>query len=248
MLTEHTEGGYAYIPSLAFASAGVVALPGKSIVRAAFAEPLPLEQAFSAVERHLDAVGRPLVSLCGFELRMPRVLEFGAFQAFNARYKEQLERWGLLRHGAPPSTRTNVVPVAGVAADSMHAFSYTVGEPGAASAFIISGIPEIPAGGRYPDDILLRGERAEKARLEKLRCAVDAVQSFVRQIGASWTSAASVRLYATWPAGSALRARLAEDGIDPHHGIIWYDADPPVPEIELEIDVRRHGTDLTLAT
>ena len=42
MPIEHLKGGYAYVPALPFASAGVVALPGMSLARAVFAEPRPL--------------------------------------------------------------------------------------------------------------------------------------------------------------------------------------------------------------
>jgi hypothetical protein len=40
MFIENLKGGYAYIPALPFASAGVVALAGMSFARAVFAEPL----------------------------------------------------------------------------------------------------------------------------------------------------------------------------------------------------------------
>ena len=51
-------GGYRYIPAVFQYSGGVAAEPGFEIERARFFRPLPLAQAFQAVESHLLAIGR----------------------------------------------------------------------------------------------------------------------------------------------------------------------------------------------
>jgi len=243
MLIENHAGGYAYIPSLGFASAGVVSLPGMTIVHALFREPLPLRQGFEAVRRHMDLVGRPLVALCGFELRMPAVLDWTGFDMFNAPYVAQLESWGLLRDGAPPLTRTNVVPTSNsLQEDAVAAFSYTIQTPDDPKAFIISGAPEMIAGAAPPDNIYRRGETSEAALIDKTRCATAAVRERIDELGTVWDNACAVRLYSRWPLALPLQRQvLAEAGLNPTHGVIWLDTEPPVFELELEIDVRRYA-------
>jgi hypothetical protein len=43
------------------------------------------------------------------------------------------------------------------------------------------------------------------------------------------------------------REVLSERGIVPVHGITWHDAAPPIDLLELEIDVRRYGQEITVA-
>jgi hypothetical protein len=246
-LIEHPTGGYAYIPSLAFASAGVVARPGAMITRAVFADPPPLEDAFALVKAHLAKVGRPVEAVCGFELRMPGSLPWPEFEAFNDGFVGRLADLGLLRDGAPTTTRTNIAPVARIGHDAMLAFSYTVpSEAAGARAFIVSGTPEMVLGGPYPDSILRPGETSDDALEEKTAAVIAAVHGTIATLGAKWDAAASVRLYARHPLTATASRLLAAAGIVPHDGIVWYEADPPVPDLELEIDVRRYATERVL--
>jgi hypothetical protein len=251
MPVEHTEGGYAYLPSLGFASAGVVSLPGSTIVRAAFAGPVALEAGFELLEQHLVRAGRPIAALCGVEVRMPAVLPWPEFEDFNQRYLAPLERWGLLRDGAPPLTRTNVVPGPHVpAGGAVAAFTYTApGGDEAGPGFTISGTPEIPAGGAYPADVLLPGDTSEAALRRKTVCAVDAVATRIGELGTVWDASCDVHLYTRFPVIEGLGREAIEQGLGvrPAHGVIWHDVDPPVPLLELEVDVRRYGRQLLLA-
>jgi hypothetical protein len=65
------DGGYRYIPGVFQYSAGVTAADGFSIERARFGEPIPLADAFSAIEVHLGRIGCPLAAFCACELRSP---------------------------------------------------------------------------------------------------------------------------------------------------------------------------------
>ena len=56
------EGGFPY-------SAGVIATPGVSFVRAHFARGVGMSQGFEAIAAHLRKVDRPLTSLCDVPLR-----------------------------------------------------------------------------------------------------------------------------------------------------------------------------------
>jgi hypothetical protein len=251
MPIEHLKGGYAYVPALPFASAGVVALPGMSLARAVFAEPCPLHAGFAAVERHLKSEHRPLAALCGFEFRMPKVLSPEGFLAFNARYLTQLKAWDLAKDAPPTLARTNVVPIGtALSEDAVYAFSYTIEEREVSKAFVISGAPElIPGEGFSGFSILRRGETSEEALRDKTRCVVSNVRRVVDALGASWDAACSVHLYSHWPLERELRCAIDAElgGVTPAHGIICHNTNPPVFQLELEVDVRRYRRELTLA-
>lgn len=249
MPVENERGGYAYDPGLRFASNGVVALPGLTIERATLTAPLPFADGFAAIERHLDAIGRPLDALCGVELRLPATLPLDGFVAFNDRYLAQLDGWSLLRDGTSPLTRTNVSPHVGAPEEpSVIAFSYTTPGELAAPAFVISGIAEMPLAANYPEGIVRRGETSEDALIEKARCVVEVVNGHIRTLGTTWDDGASVHLYSAYPIAFALsRQALAEIGVAPAHGIVWHDAAPPVTDLELEVDVRRYAGEVVAA-
>jgi hypothetical protein len=250
MPIEHLKGGYAYVPALPFASAGIVALPGMSLARAVFAEPRPLGAGFAAVERHLESVHRPLAALCGFEFRMPQVLSPEGFRAFNARYVTQLKAWDLVKDAPPTLSRTNVVPLGTpLSEDAVYAFSYTIEEAEVSKGFVVSGAPElIPGDGFSGFGILRRGETSEEALRDKTRCVVSNVRRVIDALGASWDTACSVHLYSRWPLERELRRAIGAElgGLTPAHGIICHDTNPPVFELELEVDVRRYRRELML--
>jgi hypothetical protein len=250
MPIENLKGGYAYVPALPFASAGVAALPGMSLERAVFAEPRPLDAGFAAVERHLESVHRPLTALCGFEFRIRQVLSLEGFLAFNASYLARLKAWDLVRNAPPPLARTNVVPRGtALSEDAVYAFSYTIEEREETTGFVVSGAPElIPGDGFSGFGILRRGETSEEALRDKTRCVVSNVRRVIDALGAHWDAACAVHLYSRWALEHELRRAIAAElgGVAPAHGIICHDADPPVSELELEVDVRRYRRELML--
>jgi hypothetical protein len=73
-------------------------------------EPVSVSTGLDLVRRELDRARRPLVALCGLELRLPKSLTMPQFEEFNGWYLERLGEWGLLRDGVPPLARTNVAP------------------------------------------------------------------------------------------------------------------------------------------
>ena len=123
-------GGYRYIKAVFQYSGGVAAEPGYEIERARFAKPLPLADAFAAVEAHLKALGRPTTAFAACELRSPEPFTDQGFYDFNKAYVITLERWGIYKGGdnpVNPVARTNVCPMYDKPAEPvMYAFSYTV--------------------------------------------------------------------------------------------------------------------------
>src|SRR5687768_16015708 len=126
-------GGYRYIKAVFQYSGGVAAEPGYAVERARFRKPLPLADAFGAVEAHLQALGRPTTAFAACELRSPAPFTDQGFYDFNKLYVTTLARWGLYTEGDPrlnPVARTNVCPMYDKPdGPSMYAFSYTVPAP-----------------------------------------------------------------------------------------------------------------------
>jgi hypothetical protein len=242
---EHERGGYAFVPGLGFASSGVVARPGVTIVRAILPRPVVLPEAYDVVERHLDHVGRPLSALCGFELRSPAVVGLDAFLSFNREYLAQLATWGLLNDQDSPLARTNVVPRTNPPlSPSLLGFSYTAEARTSSAAFVISGVAELPDGANYPRDIVRRGQVDSDALLEKATFIAQRLHTIAASLGVAWDATTSVHLYSQQPIALMVqREVLGRLGPAPAHGVTWHDAAPPLLELELELDLRRHGAE-----
>jgi hypothetical protein len=243
---ENAGGGYEFIPGAPFASNGVIASPGMTIQRGVFAEPILLPEGFEQVRRYLDRAGRPLEALCGFDLRLPTARTLPDFVAFNDEYLAQLDAWALLRDGSSPLARTNVAPVSGAPSrPAVLAFSYTVDSRSTDETFVVSGAAEVPDNATGPHDVVRLGEHTADALLEKLRFVVGVVADRVGALGAQWSNAVAVHLYAAHDlAFTLVREVLSERGIVPVHGITWHDAAPPIDILELEVDVRRYGREI----
>src|SRR5215212_1893216 len=137
-------GGYRYVKAVFQYSGGVAAEPGYELERARFMRPLPIEEAFGAVEAHLKGLGRPTTAFAQCELRSPAPFTDQGFYDFNKIYVTTLARWGIYKEGDPmmnPVARTNVCPMYDKpASPSMHAFSYTVPAPHAKrGSFVLVG-------------------------------------------------------------------------------------------------------------
>jgi hypothetical protein len=246
---ENAAGGYEFIPGAPFASNGVIASSGMTIERGVFAEPILLAEGFEAARRYLDRAGRPLEALCGFDLRLPTTRTLADFLAFNGEYLAQLDAWELLQDGSSPLARTNVAPVSGAPSQpAVLAFSYTVDSRLTGETFVVSGAAEVPDNAAGPQDVVRLGETTADALLEKLRFVVGAVADRVGALGTQWDNAVAVHFYTAHDlAFSLVREVLSERGIFPVHGITWHDAAPPIDLLELEVDVRRYGREITIA-
>jgi hypothetical protein len=219
------------------------------IERGVLAKPMLLAEGFEAVRRYLDRAGRPVEALCGFDLRLPAAGALEDFVAFNGEYLAQLDAWELLQDGSSPLARTNVAPVSGAPSrPSVLAFSYTVDSRSTDESFVVSGAAEVPDNAAGPQDVVRLGDTTADALLEKLRFVVGAVADRVGALGAQWDNAVAVHLYTAHDlAFSLVREVLAERGIVPAQGITWHAAAPPVDLLELEVDVRRYGREITFA-
>jgi hypothetical protein len=231
------DGGYAFLEGGFPYSQGVRALDGYAIERARFAHPIPLTQGFAAIEAHLARLGRPLTALCAAELRSTKPFSMGGFTEFNRGYVAVLERWGLYRDRRNPVARSNVAPQIDPPAEAcFYAFCYTV-SGGAGGDFVVAGSGEWPEGGRFPDDIVARGDVSAAGVIAKARCVLDTMERRMAGLGVSWRNATATQVYSVHDIhavlGKEILPRAGNGG-----GLTWHYCRPPIEELEYEMDVR----------
>ena len=128
MLLENPKGNYKFVSGRGVPfSSGAIADPGFAVVHAAFNPLVRLADAYTAIERHMRDVARPLNALCGIELRIPAALTPQGFDEFNRAYLERIAAWGVMIDRTNPIARTNVAPaITTLAEPSLYGFYYTV--------------------------------------------------------------------------------------------------------------------------
>lgn len=235
---EFKAGGYAYLKGGFPYSQGVLAAPGFAIERARFRDPVALMEGFARIEAHLKQIGRPRTALCAAELRSPAPFTFAGFGEFNKRYVDVLTQWEIFRDGVNPVARSNVAPQVDPPAEpSFYAFSYTVPASTSAPTFVIAGSGEWPEGGRFPDDIVARGEVSPAAMRAKARAVMDNMERRLTQLGLGWGDVDDKQVYCV----HNIHGLLAEEVLrraGNRGGTTWHLCHPPVIELEYEMDVR----------
>ncbi|MDH3318873.1 MAG: hypothetical protein OEO84_04195 [Betaproteobacteria bacterium] len=238
------DGGYDFLEGVFPYSQGVIARAGFALERARFQRPLPLAQGFAAIEAHLASLGRPRTALCAAELRSPRPFTFGGFREFNRGYVEVLETWGLVRDGLNPVARSNVAPeVAPPAEPGFHAFCYTVPAKDTSRSFVVAGSGEWPEGGRFPEDIVARGDLSPAGLRRKAHWVLDMMAARLAGLGARWSEASATQVYTVHDFHPLVANIAARAGA----GLEWNYCRPPIEEIEFEMDVRRVTMERLLA-
>ena len=247
-------GNYRYIKAVFQYSGGVAAEPGFEIERARFFKPLPLADAFAAVEAHLKHIGRPNTAFAACELRSPAQFTDQGFIDFNKAYVTTLVRWGIYQ-GAQgsegpvnPVARTNVCPVYGApAAPVMAAFSYTVpAQQPRRGTFILAGGGEASAhGGTYRERIVRLGDTSPEGLREKVLFVVAEMERRLALLGFTWADALHTQAYTVQNIGHLVGEVLAARGAC-NAGLTWHYARPPVIDLEFEMDVRAAAREIIL--
>lgn len=241
-LVPFPEGGFAFLEGVFPYSQGVVALPGFAIERARFAKPVPIVEGFQRIAAHLERLGRPKTAFCACELRSTKPFSFAGFGEFNIGYVAVLEDWGLYRNGLNPVARSNVAPeVDPPAESSFYAFSYTVPAPGAPPSFVVAGSGEWPQGGRFPEDIVARGDTSNAGMRKKIEWVLDMMESRMRGLGGfGWKDTTAVQVYTAFRFPVETVARRA--GVS----LVWHWCRPPIEGLDFEMDVRGIREEQTL--
>ena len=241
-------GGYRYIKAVFQYSGGVAAEPGYEIERARFARPLRLADAYTAVEAHLDTLGRPSTAFAACELRSPTQFTEQGFIDFNRIYVKTLARWGLYKEDGEafvnPVARTNVCPMYDSPSEPvMHAFSYTVPGKGNGVAtrrsFILSGGGERNrSAGKTPQECIVRyGDTSPEGMREKVLYVFKEMERRLKLLGLTWKDAVTTQTYTVQNIGHLVGEVIAAAGAAAG-GVVWTYARPPVQSLEFEMDVR----------
>lgn len=229
------DGGYSFLEGGFPYSQGVVGLPGHAIERARFRKPVPLMQGFDLIEKHLKAAGRPLTALCAGELRSPKPFTFSGFAEFNKGYVAVLEKWGLYRNGLNPVARSNVAPETGAPAEPCwYAFSYAV-PSSEAGTFVVAGSGEWPEGGRFPEDIVARGDTSAAGMGRKAAFVLGKMEARLKGLGVGWSDATVSQLYTVY--GIQEQIEKIQRRIQPS-SLTWHYCRPPIEGLDYEMDVR----------
>lgn len=246
-------GGYRYVKAVFQYSGGVAAEPGYEIERARFMKPLPLAEAFPAVEAHLKALGRPATAFAACELRSPAPFTAQGFFDFNKVYVTTLEKWGIYKDGDPlmnPVARTNVCPMYDKPAGPvMHAFSYTVPVPDAKrGTFILAGGGEATEGQKefpYHTPIVALRDTSPEGIRKKVEFVIAEMERRLKLLGFTWKDAVTTEAYTVQNIGSLVGELLAARGAMAG-GLVWNYTRPPVVDLEYEMDVRGAARELVL--
>ena len=236
------DGGFAFLSGVFPYSQGVKALPGFAIERARFATPVPVAEGFRRIASYLERLGRPKTALCACELRSPRPFSFEGFADFNRGYVAVLKEWNLFRDGVNPVARSNVAPVVDPPQEpSFHAFSYTLAAVDAGASFVVAGSGEWPEGGRFPEDIVARGDTTEAGMRAKAACVLDTMERRMRGLGGfAWKDATAVQVYTAhrFPVDAVARRAVSS--------LQWNYCRPPIEGLDFEMDVRRVSVERVL--
>ena len=232
------DGGYGFLKGGFPYSQGVCALQGFAIERARLARPLPVEKGFAAIEAHLASLGRPRAALCAAKLRSPKPFTMSGFAGFNEGYVAVLKQWGLYRDGLNPVARSNVAPGINPPGEpSFYAFCYTVPGANTSPSFVVAGSGEWPGSGKFPEDIVARGDVSAAGMQAKARWVLDAMERRLAELGVSWLDVTAAQVYTVQDLHAILRDQIvprAGNGA----GVTWHYCRPPIEELEFEMDVR----------
>ena len=239
---QFADGGFGFVKGVFPYSQGVAALSGFAIERARFARPVPLAEGFRRIAGHLAARGRPKTAFCACELRSPRPFSFEGFAEFNRGYVAVLEEWKLFRDGVNPVARSNVAPVVDPPAEpSFHAFCYTVPSTEPTRTFVVAGSGEWPEGGKFPDDIVARGDTSTEGMRLKAKLVLDTMERRMKALGGfAWRDCTAVQVYSAYA--------LPVDDITRRAGsaLQWNYCRPPIEGLDFEMDVRGLSTEFVL--
>jgi hypothetical protein len=236
---EAPNSGYRFMPGVSQYSCGIAALPGFTIERVRFANPVPLKAGFERIAEILKQAGRPLASFGACELRSPAPFTEDGFKAFNEIYIQTLIGWGVMKDGVNPVARSNVCPKLDAPSEpSFHAFSYTVPASRTPLSFVIAGSGESVEGkANYRDHIVRPGDTSPAGMLDKARWVLDEMERRMSAFDGDWRQTTAVQLYTVQDICPILESELGRRGVL-RNGLTWHFSRPPVEGLDYEMDCR----------
>lgn len=246
-LTNHSTGGYQFLPGISPYSCGVVARPGFEFIHVTFQHPPAYKTGFERIVEILDSVQRPRAALCSLSLRSPRPYSFQGFADFNREYATILKSWDVLVDGINPVARTNIAPIINPpAVPVLHGFSFTQPcPPNLPATFVVAGAGELPEGRLAREAIVALSDTSAEAIATKARFVMDLMQQRLQGLGVGWPQVTHANIYTAHSLAPILpEIILSRIGIASMDGVNWHFSRPPVEEIEFEMDLRGTRTEL----
>jgi hypothetical protein len=236
---EAPNSGYRFMPGVSQYSCGIAALPGFSIERVRFADPVPLKDGFALIADILKQAGRPLSAFGACELRSPAPFTEEGFQAFNEIYIKTLIEWGIMKDGVNPVARSNVCPEIDPPAEPcFHAFSFTLPTKDAAPSFVVAGSGESAEGkANYRDHTVRLGDTSPEGMLEKAKYVLGEMERRMSAFGGTWRDTTGVQIYTVHDIHPFLASELGRRGAA-RNGVTWHFNRPPVVGLDYEMDCR----------
>ena len=237
-LHKFPEGGYAFLEGGFPYSQAVIALPGFAFRRIRFSSIVPVEQGFDWIAKHLLENNRPLTALAACELRSPCAFTMDGFRAFNQSYVNVLSDWGLIQNALNPVARSNLAPAfSPPEVPSFHAFTYTVPETCKTQDWLIAGSGEWPEHLPFPEGIVARGDTSPAGIERKVRYVVQTMQERAQGLKADWTRLTAAQIYTVHDFSALIPTVFHPSGmLGP--GLSWHICNPPIQELEFEMDAR----------
>ncbi|MBI1924566.1 RidA family protein [Candidatus Poribacteria bacterium] len=224
MLIHNPKGHYHFLKGIDPYSSGVIADPEYEIVHVTLTQLIPWREGFTRIDAYLKGQGVPRTALCGIHLRCPTPFTMEGFIAFNRTYCEVLREWGLYVDELNPLARTNVAPLTHPPKESMlYGFSYIRPSEKATR----------------PTFIVRRGETHAEAMQEKAAYVMKVMEERLLGLGGRWDLVNRVNIYTAHSLNGLVETIvLPKLGDAQHHGLHWYQARPPIVDIEYEMDMR----------
>jgi hypothetical protein len=244
VLVENSKGGFSYLTGIAPYSCGIATSPTHRLIRVVLARPLPWRAGIEGALQLLERRQCPPESLAGVELRSPMVRTMAEFGEFNDDYIQTMRALGVIGDGPNPVARTNVVPVRPIAnVTVLHAVTISVPANGDAHrpSFVVAGAGELREARLDESAIVRCGDSSPTALAEKARFVLGVMQDRITGLGAAWSHVTCASVYTRHAMGVVID-QVVRAATGDRFGVTWYDAAPPVMDIEFEMDARG-GTD-----
>ena len=132
--------------------------------------------------------------------------------------------------------RSNVAPEIDPPAEpSFFAFSYTVPSAGAAQSYVVAGSGEWPEGGRFPEDIVARGDVTPRGLRQKADWVLAMMRARLDGLRASAHDATVTQVYTVHDIHPLMPAIA---GLASRASLTWHYCRPPIAGLDYEMDLR----------
>jgi len=109
-----------------------------------------------------------------------------------------------------------------------------------AAGFVVAGSGEWPEGGRFPEDIVARGDASPAGLRVKARWVLEMMEARMRGLGVGWATATATQAYTVHDLHPFLADEIVRRGAVAA-GLTWHFCRPPIAGLEYEMDVRGVG-------